>query len=58
MTRGKERKEKTFQFSGLTILFPLLLIATTAKHSLTSVEVQMSRFNPIHGKCAFPPGYS
>jgi len=25
---------------------------------LTSVEVQMLSFNPIHGKCAFPPGYS
>jgi len=24
----------------------------------TLVEVQMSHFNPIHGKCAFPPSYS
>jgi len=24
----------------------------------TPVEVQMSRFNPIHRKCAFPSGYN
>jgi len=30
--------------------------AETDWHAL--VEVQMSRFNPIHSKCAFPPGYS
>jgi len=24
----------------------------------TSIEVQMLSFNPIHGKCAFLPGYS
>jgi len=27
-------------------------------HQSTSIEVQMSRFNPIHGKCAYPSGHS